>query len=403
MRIVYITDLAAVGSGYMSLSLPICMKLAEQHELKVIGLGNRGEPHPFPFTIYPAGDMSTVMRTAQFLYAAWQYDIMIVALDLPIQDGMIRTMANRPFKYIGLFPVEADPLCMSWSMVCMSMDKQFVISEFGKKELQKRFIESAEHAPIGIDINSWVVPSPEEKSKMRQAFGIDDDEFVVLTVADNQERKNLWLDFKAFAMFAKHRPKSRYILVTREHSPAGWKLRDLAFDPLGIGEVESNEQGYNISDKLMIFERGMPFAELWRLYAMSDAFLLLSKAEGLGLPLMEAMSVGVPCVGTNCTGISELLGDGRGILVDYEYTYIDPFGNGRRYLAQPELAAEALEVLASNPKFVQEMTSKARAYMETRTWDKTVEPILNYLEEISRGQEEQNQEDIHTETTGAVV
>jgi glycosyltransferase involved in cell wall biosynthesis len=393
MRILYITDLAAVGSGYMSLSLPICIRLSQHHDVKVIGLGNHGEQHPFPFTIYPAQDMAMVMRTAQFLYSAWQYDVMIVALDIPVQEGMLRHMPNRPFKYVGLFPVEADPLCLSWSMVCMSMDKQFVISEFGKKELQKRFIESAEHAEIGIDTQSWVVPSLEEKSKLRAAFGIEDDEFVVLTVADNQERKNLWLNFKAFSQFAKDRPRSRYILVTREYSPAGWKLRDMAFDPMSIGEEASNEQGYNISDKLMIFERGLPFAELWRLYAMSDAFLLLSKAEGLGLPLMEAMSVGIPCVGTDCTGISELLGDGRGVLIEPEYVYIDPFGNGRRYLAKPELAAEALEVLASNPSLSAEITNKARFYMENRIWDRTVEPILNYLEEITHGQEEgQSQE-----------
>ncbi|MGK3946375.1 hypothetical protein ABK046_49475, partial [Streptomyces caeruleatus] len=32
---------------------------------------------------------------------------------------------------------------------------------------------------------------------------------------------------------------------------------------------------------VMIFERGMPFKELYSLYAISDAFLLTSKAEGL--------------------------------------------------------------------------------------------------------------------------
>lgn len=387
-KICYVTDLAMVGSGYMSLSLPICMRLAEKHDVKVIGLGNQGEQHPFPFSIFPAGDMMTVMRTAQFLYAAWQYDVMIVALDIPIQEGMMRSMANRPFKYVGIFPVEADPLCLSWAMVCQSMDQPFVISEFGTKELQKRYIENAKHIPIGIDSNSWVVPSPDEKRKMRRAFGIEDDEFIVLTVADNQERKNLWLNFKAFSLFAKDHPRSRYILVTREHSPAGWKLRDMALDPLGIGDEDSIAGGYNISDKLMIFERGMPFAELWRMYAMSDAFLLLSKAEGLGLPLMEAMSVGVPCVGTDCTGISELLTNGDGILIPHEYVYIDPFGNGRRYLANPEEAAKALGRL-TDPSERDRITANARAFIESRTWDKTVEPILNYIEEIENGQEAQ--------------
>lgn len=387
MKICFVTDLAIQGSGYMSLSLPICTQLAEKHELKLIGLGNRGEQHPFPFTIFPAGDMQTVMRTAQFLYAAWQFDVMIVALDIPIQEGMLRSMANRPFKYVGIFPVEADPLCLSWSMILSSMDKQFIISEFGTKEAQARFIETAEHLPIGIDTSAWQMPDAVTKSALRRTMGIEDDEFVVLTVADNQERKNLWLNFKAFAMFSKEHPRSRYIVVTREHSPAGWKLRDLALDPFGIGERESMEAGYNISDKLLILERGMPFAELWKLYAMSDAFLLLSKAEGLGLPLMEAMSVGVPCVGTDCTGISELLGlsGERGMLVDPEYIYIDPFGNGRRYCANPEQAAKALDRLTDSG-VRDRLIDNGRSYMETRTWSKTVEPILTYLDEVANEQ-----------------
>lgn len=403
-KIVYVTDLMATGSGYMSLSIPICMYLSREHEVRVVGLGNRGEQHPFPFPIYPAQNMETVMRTIQFLYSAWAFDVLIVALDIPIQEGMMRIMTNRPFKYIGIFPVESDPLCLSWSMVCASMDKQFVISEFGTKELLKRSIETAEHLPVGIDTQSWRMPTDEERSKLRQSFGIEDDEFVVLTVADNQERKNLWLNFKAFARFSKSHPRSRYILVTREHSPVGWRLRDLALDPFGEGEEAANINGHNISNKLTIFERGIPFYELWSLYAMSDALLLLSKAEGLGLPLMEAMSVGVPCVGTDCTGISELLGGygERGLLIDPNYIYIDPFGNGRRYCADDEEAAVALGVLADNPVLRQRIIHDSREYMETRTWDKGTEPILNYLRELENEQTKPEDGSDYSETAAIV-
>lgn len=385
MKIAFVTDLSIIGSGYMSLSLPICVRLAQHHELKVIGLGNRGEEHLFPFSIFPAQDMPTVMRTIQYLHAAWKFDVLIVALDISIQDGIMRTMGDRPFKYVGIFPIESDPLCFSWAGLLQSMDKQFIISEFGTEEARRRHVTTAENIPIGIDTNSWAMPTPEIRNEMRKSFGIDDDEFVVLTVADNQERKNLWLNFKAFAMFSAEHPKSRYILVTRENSPVGWKLRDLALDPFGIGEVQSRESGYDISSKLMIFERGMPFSALWKLYSISDAFLLLSKAEGLGMPLLEAMSVGVPSVGTNCTGIKELIGDGRGILINPEYVYIDPFGNGRRYCASAEEAAEALSELWENPMMRTEIVNRGRSYVEDRSWDKTVEPILHYLSEINDG------------------
>ena len=158
----------------------------------------------------------------------------------------------------------------------------------------------AEYLPIGVDTDKWRVPSAEEKKTLRISYGIQPDEFVVLTVADNQERKNLSASMKIFAGFSKKVPKSKYILVTRENSFVGWKLRDLA-------------QVLKINDKFNIYERGISFQELWNLYAVSDAFLLTSKAEGLGMPLLEAMATGLPCLATNCTGMAELLADGRGI------------------------------------------------------------------------------------------
>jgi glycosyltransferase involved in cell wall biosynthesis len=80
--------------------------------------------------------------------------------------------------------------------------------------------------------------------------------------------------------------------VTREHNPVGWKLRDYA-------------QEIGISENFMIFERGMSHRDLWVTYAISDVFLLPSKAEGLGMPLLEAMAVGIPCIATNCAIVRE--------------------------------------------------------------------------------------------------
>lgn len=392
LKIAYITDLQAQGSGYMSLSLPICIKLVEAgHEIKAIGLGNKGEQHPFPFSIYPAPDMMAVMQTAQLLYSSWQFDALIVALDIPIQEGMIGSMVNRPFKYIGLFPVEADPLCFSWSMVLQQMDKPFTISSFGAQEAHKRYIDTAEHAPIGIDTDFWAIASPEEYKNIRQSFGIKDDEFVILTVADNQERKNLAANFRAVSDFAKLYPKTRYLLVTREKSPVGWRLRELALDPFGVGDEEATRRGDSIADKLMIFERGMPTQNLWQFYAMSDAFLLLSKAEGLGLPIMEAMACGLPVIGTDCTGISELLGDDRGCKVPYEYVYVDPFGNGRRYCADSSSAVAYLVDVYNKEPHILDQAKRAREYMKTRTWDKTIEPILAYLKDVEDEKKQQEE------------
>jgi glycosyltransferase involved in cell wall biosynthesis len=369
MKIVWLSDLDLRGSGYKNLSVPICEGLVKRgHEVMAVGLGYNNEEHDFPFALLPAGNLNEAAGSAKNLQNMWGAEVLIVALDIPIQEQIMRQryFHDRTMKYVGLFPVEAPPLCISWAMVLMQMDKQLVISEFGTKAAQEAGV-NASYVQIGLDTESWKPVSQEEKVKMRQAFGFDKDTFVVLTVADNQERKNLTAAMDMFAEFSKDKENVKYVLVTREHNRVGWKLRDYA-------------QELGISENFMIFERGMPFSQLWTTYAVSDVFLLPSKSEGLGMPLLEAMAVGVPCIATNCTGMAELLGEDRGFLLDYAFTHRDPFGNGWRYWVDKKQGIEALEFIYKlTPK---KNIEKARKYVEERTWDVAVDQVEKALQEV---------------------
>jgi len=76
----------------------------------------------------------------------------------------------------------------------------------------------------------------------------------------------------------------------------------------------------------MPFERGMPQRDLWALYAIADVYLQPSKAEGLGLPVMDAMCCKLPVVATDTGALTELLADGRGWLIDgYKFDGDDRF------------------------------------------------------------------------------
>jgi len=302
----------------------------------------------------------------QNLWGMWTYDVLITALDIPMQERFMQRIGGRQFKYVGIMPIEADPLVMDWAIVLSQMDKSLIISEFGKKEAQKVGVE-AEHLQIGVDADSWRMPKNEETQKIRETLGYGD-EFIVLTVADNQERKNLSRAFEIFAKFAEDKPDARYILVTREHNLVGWKLRSLA-------------QEYGIGNQISIYERGIDFRQLWSLYAISNVFLLPSKAEGLGMPLLEAMGVGVPCVATNCTAMAELLADDRGYLIDPDYIYRDPFGNGKRYLASKDHGANILQLIYDNGK-PEKIIKNAREYVEGRKWEVAVNHLNGVLESL---------------------
>ena len=69
-----------------------------------------------------------------------------------------------------------------------------------------------------------------------------------------------------------------------------------------------------ISDKVFFVRNCLPVADI---LTVLDLFVMPSLQEGLGLALMEAMSVGLAVVGTNVGGIKELIKDRQnGILVE---------------------------------------------------------------------------------------
>jgi glycosyltransferase involved in cell wall biosynthesis len=366
-KIVWLSDLDFSVSGYFNISVNICKGLVELgYEVYVIGLSYRGEQHDFPFHIIPAQNAQEACACIANLHIAEQFDALIVALDIPAQETFMNMLKGRPFKYIGIMPIESDPLCMSWGTVLLEMDKRLIISKFGTEEAKKVGVQTT-YLPIGIDTKSWRIPTEEERASIRTSFGFTKDNFVILTVADNQERKNLSKAFEIVGEFSKDKPDVRYILVTRVNCPVGWKLDDLALM-------------YGIHQKLLKFNRGMSFKELWSLYAISNCFLLTSKSEGLGLPLVEAMACGVPCIANNATGMSELLADDRGFLAKYNYKYVDPFGNGNRYFMDKDDALLQLEKVYGHS--CQRMITKARKYAESRTWNDTVSIVDNAIKEL---------------------
>lgn len=56
---------------------------------------------------------------------------------------------------------------------------------------------------------------------------------------------------------------------------------------------------------------------LARLYKASDVFVLPSRAEGFGLPILEAQACGVPSIVTNYSGMTDLVNESNGWLLDY--------------------------------------------------------------------------------------
>lgn len=372
-KIVVVTDMAQEGSGYLSISIPLFSILSNDYEIRVVGLGYMGQEHNYPFSVLPCRDTNDAHAIVHNLCVLPKEapDVIIVALDIPLQIFFHEKFRQYKKPYIAITPLENPPLTMTWAANMLSMDYVYFISELGKQAGLSAGLANVDHLEIGIDTDFWKVPTPEERAGLRKGMDITD-EFVILTVADNQERKNLWAALSVTAELKKKGRKVKHILVTRVDTPFGWKLRDLALT-------------LNINQELVTMNRGMPVEQLWSLYAMSDCFLLTSKAEGLGLPVMEAMACGLPVVATDTGAITELLEDGRGMLISPDYSFLDVWGNEERDMFGIAEGVNVIESSLGSP-LISVVTAKARAFMVTKTWSKPAKQLRDTIEELTNAQ-----------------
>jgi glycosyltransferase involved in cell wall biosynthesis len=83
-----------------------------------------------------------------------------------------------------------------------------------------------------------------------------------------------------------------------------------------------------------------PVADAAPLYRAADVYVSASRSEGMSGSVLEAMASGLPVVATRASGMAELLGEGRGVLVSDQAD--SGFGRALAALAADPARAAAL-------------------------------------------------------------
>lgn len=114
----------------------------------------------------------------------------------------------------------------------------------------------------------------------------------------------------------------------------------------------------------VVFHGGVSEEEYEALLRRTTALVSLSRSEGYGLPLVEAMSLGTPVIASDIPIFREVGGDGA--------TYVDPDVPG-----DFAAAVRALEA----PDAWQRASTAARARAATFSWDASADALLSAAEE----------------------
>lgn len=175
---------------------------------------------------------------------------------------------------------------------------------------------------------------PRNSGNLKEQFGIEEDEKVLIHVSNFRKIKNLPHIVDAF-MKIRANMKAKLLLVG--DGPEKHRVMD-----------QVKESPY-MKDVLFLGKQ----ENLAELYAISDLKLLLSQQESFGLVLLEAMACGVPCIGSNVGGIPEVIEHGvDGYIVELGDT--DAVAEYATHLLQDEeqlLRFREAAILAVGDKF----------------------------------------------------
>lgn len=166
----------------------------------------------------------------------------------------------------------------------------------------RQALENYEYLPakrIGVIYNgiSPVNVDADEPREIRKQLGLSDDTTVLGSIARFDTIKNHPMLLSAFAQVVSKNPNCFLLLVGDGDERANIERK---IDELGIG------------DKVIL--PGYKTNPAGWLAAM-DVFLLSSFSEGTSMTLLEAMSLGKPCVVTDVGGNPEIICDGENGLV----------------------------------------------------------------------------------------
>jgi len=168
----------------------------------------------------------------------------------------------------------------------------------------------------------------------------------ILFMGTLEPRKNVGVLLAAYAALIARKPDAPPLWLAggATEAAAPW-LREIAQPPLA-GRVE--HLGYVATDRR------------YDLYARASMLVLPSHLEGFGLPVLEAMTAGVPVIVSNRGALPEVAGDAAQIV---EAAAAGGFAEAmRRYLEDPAFTAAA----------VSRGLERARAY----SWDASARTLL---------------------------
>ncbi len=356
-RILIIGD-AAAFTGFARVIYEIFFPLKDKYELVQLGTNYFGDPHNWPWKIFPAGidKYSLGAHRVKSLVEGFKPSLVFMLQDPWALVAYFKELEAFPhipkvvyasFNAKNIEPLLPPQLCRA--------SRLMVYTKFAKEALQEALLYHPGLAfppisvlPHGVDTNVFkpLANSREESRRIaRQAIypadnGALQNGFVVLNANRNQPRKRIDLTMEGFALFAKNKPGNVFLHLHMGLKDIGWDLKYLA-------------KRFQIEDRVIYSTDGdmQPHVEetsLNTIFNAASVGINTASSEGWGLVSFEQAAAGLPQIVPDHTSGGELWPD-CAYMLPGDITLINPHSKIDEYIIHPEVIAKTLEEAWANP------------------------------------------------------
>lgn len=374
-RLLWVGD-AGVESGFAKVTHNILDHLVDEYHVSVIGINYRGDPHSYPYPIYPAwigGDIFGVKRLEE-LHKSIKPDLVILQNDPWNIATYTKTVPG--LNYVGNLAVDGLN-CRGKLLNDLSLGVFW--NDFGLRQARAGgYIKPAAVIPLGVDLLTFRA-IPRHDARVAIGLGSLQDAFIVGNVNRNQPRKRLDLTIEAFAKWIKrYNIDNGYLFL--HVAPTG----DQGYDCQQLADY------YGVGDRLILSEptiwKGYSEERMAHIYNCFDVQVNTAQGEGWGLTTMEGMACGVPQVVPAWAALEEWATPAA-IQIECPTTCVTPtFINSIGGVIDVDALAQVLHTLYESPSTREMMKDRGLSLVQHSQY--RWEHIANRWSAVLAGKEE---------------
>lgn len=244
-----------------------------------------------------------------------------------------------------------DRMIYEWKFrsACKRADRIIAVSECTKRDIVKFFGTDPDKIDVVYQGCDKMFSQPVGQSKRGEvAARYSLPGRYLLTVGTLEQRKNLMAIVEALALL----PQDIHLVAVGRATPYTERVRSR------IGELGLGERVHILSD--------VAYADLPAVYAGAEVFVYPSRFEGFGIPIIEAMSMGIPVVAATGSCLEEAGGESS--------RYVSPDDRWEM--------ADAIKEIISDAELRRKMTDDGRRYVERFAPENIARGIMNCYRHI---------------------